>query len=234
MNSNDEDYVFDNFIKLLPSVFNSDISKLNIDTVKKVFEIKLKLLSFVKKDGKWIEDIPPEEIEKLDQLYNSTKYIIDNVSNNVLKSSVEENILIIKKYWDDKLTEQKKLNESFSKSNDKFQIDNIKNSCDILKISNFIRVNIYNTNLNIIPEIEKHFQTLEKMLNSFDENKLQLVKENIKKNEKFYKDKVDDKNYIYEIQIYNILSNQKILLIMIQNINKNTILSNKNKSNEPS
>ena len=82
MISNDEDKIFEKFIGYLPLIFKEILEgRINNSDIKRLFSINLKIFDTFMFSDDFKESIDEEAKEELQNVYDKTYYIVNNIDN---------------------------------------------------------------------------------------------------------------------------------------------------------
>ena len=142
MISNDEDRIFDEFIKYLPLVCKSILTqgRFIVTDIKRLFSINLKIFDVFMFSDDFNESLDQEAKDELGNVYDKTHYIVNNIENESFdKEEMLEAIKVVKEFWDKKFGEQKALEETLKETNNVLEdgFKKINNSLKIKEISDF-------------------------------------------------------------------------------------------------
>jgi hypothetical protein len=220
MISNDEDKIFDEFIKYLPLVCKQIFQcNFNVIDIKRLFSINLKIFDlfiFSGDSDEWKEGIKKEDIDEFENVYDKTNYIVNNIDDhNSNMPKMMEAISIVNKFWNKKLDEQKKLGETLKETNVVLEdgLKKINNSIKLKEISDFGKNNINNRSSEVTLKANEYLEEMKKMILDYPESVILKVKENLT-NDRDYYSRIENKKKenVDELTIANIISCSMIML----------------------
>lgn len=220
MISNDQDIIFDEFIKYLPLVCKQIFQgTFNVIDIKRLFSINLKIFDlfiFSGDSNEWKKDQKQEDIENFENVYNKTNYIvihIDDPNYNIQK--MIEAITIVNNFWNEKLNEQKKFGETLKETNVVLEdgLKKINNSIKIKEISDFGQKNINNRSSEVTSKATEYIEEMKEMILDYPESVILKVNENLI-NDRTYYSRIENrtKEKVDELTVYNIISCSMIML----------------------
>ena len=221
MISNDEDKIFDEFIKYLPLVCRSILTQrtLNfviITDIKRLFSINLKIFDVFMFSDDFKESLDQEAKNELENVYDKTHYIVNNIENESFdKEEMLESIKVVQQFWDKKFGEQKALEETLKQTNDVLEdgFKKINNSLKIKEISDFGKKNMTTRSSEVTSKAEEYLEVLKKMILDYPKDTVEKVNQNITNDREFYsKSENIKKENADELTIYNIITCSMIML----------------------
>ena len=218
MISNDEDKIFDEFIKYLPLVCRSILTqgRFVITDIKRLFSINLKIFDVFMFSDDFKESLDQEAKNELEKVYDKTNYIVNNIENESFdKEEMLESIKVVQQFWDKKFGEQKALEETLKETNDVLEdgFKKINNSLKIKEISDFGKKNMTTRSSEVTSKAEEYLEVLKKMILDYPKDTVEKVNQNITNDREFYSksDNIKKEN-ADELTIYNIITCSMIML----------------------
>ena len=218
MISNDEDKIFEEFIKYLPLVCRSILSQGSfvVTDIKRLFSLNLKIFDLFMFSDDFKESLDEEAKVELQNVYDKTHYIVNNIENESFnKEKMLESIKIVQQFWDKKFGEQKALEETLKETNNVLEdgFKKINNSLKIKEISDFGKKNMTIRNNEVTAKAKEYLEVLKKMILDYPKATVEIVSENIKNDREFYsKSENIKKETADELTIYNIITCSMIML----------------------
>jgi len=226
MISNDEDKIFDEFIKYLPLVCRSILTQerfvatldlpVIITDIKRLFSLNLKIFDVFMFSDDFKESLDQEAKDELENVYDKTNYIVNNIKNESFnKEEMLESIKVVQQFWDKKFGEQKALGETLKETNDVLEDDfkKINNSLKIKEISDFGKKNMTIRSSEVTAKAEEYLEVLKKMILDYPKDTVEKVNQNITNDREFYsKSENIKKENTDELTIYNIITCSMIML----------------------
>ena len=218
MISNDEDRIFDEFIKYLPLVCKSILTqgRFIVTDIKRLFSINLKIFDVFMFSDDFKESLDQEAKDELGNVYDKTHYIVNNIENESFdKEEMLEAIKVVKEFWDKKFGEQKALEETLKETNNVLEdgFKKINNSLKIKEISDFGKKNMTTRSSEVTAKAEEYLEVLKKMILDYPKETVEIVNQNITNDREFYsKPENIKKENADELTIYNIITCSMIML----------------------
>lgn len=214
LSCNDEDKFFDSFLiyyeKIIKEINNRSF---NVIDVKRLFSLNLKLFDFIMNS----DDINDSD-DELINVYNDTKYIVDNIESEIYDEDMMNNsIKNVSNFWNNKLEEQKKLGETINKTVDILDdgLKKINNSLKLKEISNFGINNMENKTNQTSSKASEYLIILNEMLASYPTEIIEKVNKNVKNDSKYYsKNENKTKDNIDELTINNIIKCSMLMMLL--------------------
>ena len=218
MISNDEDKIFDEFIKYLPLVCRSILTqgRFIVIDIKRLFSLNLKIFDTFMFSDDFKESLDQEAKIELQNVYDKTYYIVNNIENESFnKEEMLESIKIVQQFWDKKFGEQKALEGTLKETNNVLEdgFKKINNSLKIKEISDFGKKNMITRSSEVTAKAEEYLEVLKKMILDYPKETVEIVNQNITNDREFYsKSENIKKENADELTIYNIITCSMIML----------------------
>ena len=212
LSSDDEDFIFDNFIPQLPGVIKylETIPDNKILLMKRVFTIINKIFDMIFYSND-INDLNDENKNELLNVKSSTEYIVTKLNEenvDINNKELLDSIYIVLKYFENINEKQKALGESLKKINSSLEkgTESLEDTIKLKKISDYCKDNINKSKDEInFEELNQNIEIVKSILRKFDNEFM----ENFLKN--FSQPESKPEN-IEKIKAYNTVTNFKLLL----------------------
>lgn len=219
LTSDDEDFIFDNFIPQLPHVMKylETIPDQKILLMKRVFTIINKILNMFFNSND-LSDINDENKNELLNVKSCTEYIVAKLNEenvDINNRELIDSAYIVFKYFENLNEKQKDLNESFEKLNNSLEkgTESLEDTLKLKKISDYCKDNINKSKDEInFEELNQNIEIVSSLLRKFDKEFLENFLENFSQPE-------SKPENLEKIKAYNTVVNFKLL----QHIKKKNI-----------
>lgn len=220
MISNDEDKIFDEFIRYLPLVCKQMFQgTFNVIDIKRLFSINLKIFDlfiFSGDSDEWKSSQKKEDIDEFENVYNETNYIVNNIDNTSYNNQkMMESITIVNNFWNKKLDEQKKFGETLKEANVVLEegLNKISNSMKLKEILDFGKNNINNRSSEVTLKANEYLEEMKKMIIDYPKSIILKVNENLTHDRNYYTNSNNrNKDNVDELTVANIISCSMIML----------------------
>lgn len=211
MISNDEDKIFNEFIKYLPIICRGVLQgKFNVIDIKRLFSINLKIFDCFMFSDDFKQSSDQEAIDELQNVYDRTHYIVNNVDSvSYNNEEMLKAITIVNSFWNKKLDEQKKFGETLKETNSVLEdgFKKISNSLKIKEISDFGKKNMTTRSSEVTQKALEYLEDLKEMLRIYPKSIIDKVLQ-IRESDRNYYSKIENqkKENVDELTINNIIT----------------------------